>query len=321
MKGKKDTQSRKWQITINNPQEKGFDHDRIRQEINELKSLCYYCMADEMGETYHTHVYVAFHSPVRFSTLKNCFPEAHIEMARGTSEENRDYIRKSGKWESDDKHGTSIPDTYEEFGEIPEEHQGERSDLEHLFELIKDGLTNYEIISMLPAQLFNIDRIERVRQMLKAEENKGVFRNLFVSYIWGPTGTGKTKSIMDKYGYTNVYRVVDYDHPFDGYAGEDVIVFDEFRSQLKIGDMLHFLDGYPIPLRARYMNRQACYTKVFLISNIPLEDQYWQVQQSQPATWEAFLRRIHEVVQFPLPGTIVDLPPDTPTPFDGTLPL
>jgi len=148
-----------------------------------------------------------------------------------------------------------MPDTFEEYGEIPEEHQGERSDLAYLLELIRAGNSNYEIIDMLPYYLFSIDKIERARQMLKAEENKDVFREMHTTYIWGKTGTGKTRGVMEQYGYTNVYRVTDYTHPFDGYAGEDVVIFDEFRSQLKIGDMLNLLDGYPLSLPCRYANR------------------------------------------------------------------
>ena len=26
---------------------------------------------------------------------------------------------------------------------------------------------------------------------------------------------------MGKYGYTNIFRVTDYDHPFDNYKGQD----------------------------------------------------------------------------------------------------
>jgi len=99
---------------------------------------------------------------------------------------------------------------------------------------------------------------------------------------------------MEKYGYTNVYRVTDYAHPFDGYRGEDVIVFDEFRGQLKIYEMLNFLDGYPLELPCRYANKQACYTKVYLISNIPFDQQYPDVKTKEPETWLALKRRIHK---------------------------
>lgn len=53
----RDSQSRKWQITINNPIEKGFDHHKIKGVLSELKSLQYCAMADEAGQTHHTHLY------------------------------------------------------------------------------------------------------------------------------------------------------------------------------------------------------------------------------------------------------------------------
>lgn len=96
--------------------------------------------------------------------------------------------------------------------------------------------------------------------------------------------------------------MTDYDHPFERYNGEDVLLFDEFRSQLRISDMLNYLDGYPLMLPCRYANRQACYTKVYLISNVPLEQQYRGVQMDELLTWKAFLRRIHHVVEYTAEG-------------------
>ncbi|MCQ5129970.1 replication protein [Butyricicoccus faecihominis] len=297
-----DTQCRKWQLTINHPQEKGFTHEKISTELQALKPIVYYCMADEIGQTYHTHIFAAFSSSVRFSTLKARFPEAHLEAARGTPAQNRDYIAKSGKWENDTKHGTRIPGTFEEWGEIPEEQPGRRTDLADLYEMIKSGATDIELLEAFPKAMLYLDKIERVRQTLKAERYATEFRPLEVTYLWGPTGTGKTRSVMEKYGYDRVCRVTDYDHPFERYAGEDVLVFDEFRSQLRISDMLNYLDGYPLMLPCRYANKQACYTKVYLISNVALESQYRNIQYDEPATWQAFTRRIHRVEYLTAPA-------------------
>lgn len=115
--------------------------------------------------------------------------------------------------------------------------------------------------------------------------------------MWGAPGVGKTRSVMDKYGYENVYRVTNYDHPFDEYRGQDVMMFEEFRSGFKIGDLLNYLDIYPLSLPSRYNNKVACYTKVYILSNIPLEQQYSEIQREQPATWAALLRRIHHVYE------------------------
>lgn len=297
-----DTQCRKWQLTINNPMDKGFTHIRIAEELQAMKSLVYYCLSDEAGQTYHTHVYAAFSSSVRFSTLKARFPEAHLEAARGTSAQNRDYIAKSGKWENDAKHGTKILGTFEEWGEVPEEQPGRRTDIDYLYEMVKEGASDIEILEAYPRAMMYLDKIERVRQTLKAERYSSEFRPLEVTYLWGPTGTGKTRGVMEKHGYDKVCRVTDYDHPFERYAGEDVLVFDEFRSQLRISDMLNYLDGYPLMLPCRYANRQACYTKVFLISNVPLDKQYKNVQYDEPATWQALTRRIHRIEYLAAPA-------------------
>lgn len=296
----KDSRSRKWQITINNPQEKGFTHEKIKELIKEFKSLVYWCMSDEVGEngTYHTHLYLHNSNALRFSTLKKRFEGAHFEMASGTASQNKDYVFKEGKWLDDKKADTNLRDTHEEGGDVPIERQGQRNDLIDLYDMIKAGFDNYSIIEENPNFMFDIDKIERARQVVKENEYRKTFRNLHVTYVYGRTKTGKTRSVMEKYGYENVYRVTDYDHPFDGYKGQDVLVFEEFRSSLKVQDMLNYLDGYPLELPCRYANKVACFTKVYIITNISLNDQYSSVQRYQGETWQALLRRINEVKVF-----------------------
>lgn len=297
-----DTQSRKYQLTFNNPLEHGLDHDAIKHTLDQLKSAVYWAMADEMGletHTPHTHLYLQTRTPARFSRIKKLFPDAHIETAHGSPSENRDYIAKSGKWADDPKADTSIPGTFEEWGTIPEEPgQGFRSDIAQLYNLIVEGKSNAEIMAQNPDLAIHISRMDKIRQDVLEARYRDEFRQLDVTYIFGPTATGKTRGVMEKHGYSNVYRVTDYTHPFDRYAQEPVLLFDEFRSNLLIGDMLDYLDGYPLALPARYSQRQACYTTVYIISNIDLSQQYKNVQENEPATWRAFLRRIHHVVEW-----------------------
>lgn len=295
----KDIQSRKWQITINNPIPKGYTHEKIKMELQALKSLEYCCMSDEIANTHHTHMYIYFKNPVRFSTLKNRFSEAHIEKAYGTSAQNRDYVFKEGdKWAHDKKKETNLVDTHEEWGEMPVERQGARNDYAELYEMIQKGMSNYEILEENPDMIKQIERIDRVRQTIREEEFKDIFRKLEVTYIYGDTGAGKTRSIMEKYGYSKIFRVTNYQHPFDHYQGQDVIIFEEFHNSLPITQMLLYLDGYPVMLPCRYTDKVACYTKVFILSNTKLQNQYLDIQQYSPETWEAFLRRIHNVQVF-----------------------
>lgn len=302
---KNDKQSRKWQLTINNYIEKGFGQEQVKVILIMLKSITYFCMSEEVGQegTPHIHIFLMTLAPIRFSTLKARFPEAHIEQARGTAEQNRDYIFKTGKWADDEKHGTKVEGTQEEYGELPVERQGERVDLALLYQQIADGRTNAEIIRDNPDYILNIERLDRVRQTIREEAYRGIFRMLEVTYIWGDTNTGKTRSVMEEFGYGEVFRVTNYDRgSFDLYRGQEVIVFEEFRGSFKIQDMLNYLDGYPLLLPARYFDRVACYTKVYIISNIDLMEQYRNVQYEHFGTWQAFLRRIHRVLRYYAPS-------------------
>ena len=49
--------------------------------------------------------------------------------------------------------------------------------------------------------------------------------------------------------------------------------------------MLNYLDIYPVMLPARYYDRVACYTTVYIPSNIPLEQQYTEIQRSNLEAW------------------------------------
>ena len=80
-------------------------------------------MCDEVGAegTAHTHLYLYSPNAILFSTLQQRFFGSHIEIARGRHQENRDYIRKEGKWQDDAKHETNLPETFEESGPVPPE--------------------------------------------------------------------------------------------------------------------------------------------------------------------------------------------------------
>ena len=69
--------------------------------------------------------------------------------------------------------------------------------------------------------------------------------------------------------------------------------------------MLNFCDIYPIELPARYANKYACYNTVYIVSNWPLEEQYTETQLKNPTSWQAFLRRIHEVHVYVGKGEVI----------------
>lgn len=304
------TQSRKWALVINNPLEAGLDHAAIREILYRF-SPAYFCMADEIATTgtYHTHIFLFSPSPMRFSTVKNRFSTAHIEKAYGSAKANRAYILKEGHWADTDKAETSVSGTFEEWGDLPAEKEEEAPEMFKLIQDLRAGKSVMEIIEDNPKLAFRIRESETLRQAILEEKYSAENRALEVTYLYGASGTGKTRGIFEKHDRKSICRITDYGGRngvrFDAYHCQDVLVLEEFHSQIPISAMLNYLDIYPLTLPARYTDRIACYTKVYITSNIPLEEQYRDIQRYQMETWRAFLRRVQNVIEYLRDGSTV----------------
>ena len=309
--------SRKWLFTINHPEEHGFDHDTIKNNLSMIEHLSYWCMCDEIGNesgVYHTHIFIYRPTVIKFDYVKKLFPPAHIDPPFGSAKENRDYIGKfaddhhkavDGSYDyiaKDGKHhaGINYGDTFEEYGELPVERQGQRNDLKGLYQLVKDGASDYQIMEENPNYLRYLNQITKVRDTLRYEEFKGKRRtDLKVEYWYGDPGTGKTSGVLNMYSDDKVYIVTDYNHPWDGYEGQDVVLFDDFDSlRIVTNDLLKWLDIYPLKLPARYSNKIACYTKVYITSNYSPEELWRDSYRWRQQEYKALMRRIHVIKRF-----------------------
>lgn len=282
------TQARRYMLTINNPKQSEQEFHDYCAGLEHVKYFIFQREKGEKKETEHYQVYIEFTIGKRFETIKKYFPRAHIEKCGGSKTQNRDYCSKQD---------TRIGQVYE-YGEFADERA--RTDLKAMCNLVKENKSEFEIMELFPSQSARYHNfIPKYKQAYLADKYKKTIRNLEVIYIYGTAGSGKTRYVMDKFGFENVCRVTDYSRdPFFAYDCQDVLVFEEFRSSLKITDMLNYLDLYPLQLPSRYTNKTACYTKVYIISNIPIYEQYKSVLEEQKETWQAFRRRIHKVHNF-----------------------
>lgn len=124
------SRARNWCFTINN-----YDEDDILllRETAELPCCRYLVFQQEVAQsgTSHLQGYVSLNSQQRIGQLKKLVGDrAHLEVAKGTPQQNRDYCSKEQ---------TGQAGTLEEFGSIPERKQGKRNDLEEIIDTIKGG--------------------------------------------------------------------------------------------------------------------------------------------------------------------------------------
>jgi len=207
----------------------------------------------------------------------------HSEAQRGTVEQCIAYCSKEGS-------------IVIEYGEVPTIDNLKESAWDYILEMIDMGHSNLEIMRRYPAEFARcrgaIDSMKMESTLAQLNE----WREVKVNYIWGKTGSGKTRGVLDSVeDRTDVYRITDYKHPFDSYRGQSIIMFEEFRSSISLEKMLIYLDGYVCELPSRYNNKASAYDTVYIVTNIPLQDQYCNVQNNHPESYAALLRRIDSV--------------------------
>ncbi len=248
-----------------------YNNERVkfRYIVDSLKCYDYFVFQLEKGEDTgykHYQLYLENGNPISFTTLKNIFPYAHIESREGTKQQAFEYCTKV----ETRLHG------YWEFGERPsftETKDVLRSKKEQMILSIKEGMNDVELLLHYPT-VFSKKLVDEYRSILGINLYSSN-RDITCTYIVGLPGVGKSFYVRNKYGNDNVYVVNDYERdPFGSYTGQDVIIFEEYRSNFPLSVFLQYLDIYPLMLPCRYNNRPALYTKVYVISNWSFDMQY-----------------------------------------------
>ena len=300
----KPERARGWVITIH--ESNGYTEEYIIESLKTYNYIGQKEIAPSTGSK-HWHIYIEEVNPFWSTTLKEIFPLGKIEKRKGTKQQAYDYVTKSA---------TKIPGSEISNGEINLSSKGSsKPSREDVVELIKEGNRWEDIRDQYP-HLAGIDSyFEKVDAKVQKDKAFSKQRDVDVFYIYGLPGVGKTRAIYDNFGYDEVYRVTDYKHPFDDYHGEDILVFDEFDSQIPFEVMLTLVDRYPVVMPARYNNKYALFTKVIFLSNVPFENTYTEKKKWKLERWWAWERRVKNVFEMEAGGVLTQLSGDK-LPFD-----
>lgn len=268
----------RWCFTINNPGDYIVPFDPVQMEY-----LVWQRERGEAAGTEHIQGYVRLKKKSRMSAVKLLLgrDDPHLEMAKGSEEQNRQYCTKeetriAGPFE----HGTYKA----EAG-----RQGARTDVTALKSLIKTGATRATIAEAHPDLLLRYPSgVAALQEALLPPAPAE--REIWVHVLWGDTGTGKTHRVRKS--YPNAYIVRPGRDPWGQYSRQDVIIFEEFSPlDWKVTEMNTYLDKWPCQLDARYTNKEAHWTKVFILSNLDPSGWYTLEPESQRL---AFQRRLSQ---------------------------
>lgn len=175
--------------------------------------------------TNHLQIYLRMIKPHRISAVRKWFPRAHIEIAQSTSSA-ANYCMKERVLVNIDNPG----------------QPGKRTDMD-TFAIACRTLTDRELYEEHPGAYLRFGQnAERIRTLYPSPLREPPT----VLWFYGPTGTGKTRKVYDK--YPDLYAVPPGDIKwFDGYHGQPVCLFDDLRdSDIKFSFLLRLLDRYPL---------------------------------------------------------------------------
>lgn len=182
----------------------------------------------------HLQAFAYSLSAMRFTAWKKLFPTAHIEQMRGSFSKNEAYCSKQS--------------TLIEFGQRPMENGHRRSDL--ICKELIDANPNISVLEHYEeteesAFMRHEKFFEKYREHKRAKTIKGDHSQPDVIYIHGLPGSGKTRYAREL--ETDIYDVPDGWQWFNGYSGQEAVLFDNLEIPVSNKSFfLKLIDRYPI---------------------------------------------------------------------------
>lgn len=283
-------QARRWCFT-------SFETDKELQFNNSVKYAVFQVeQAPDTGRE-HYQGYVEFTSPWRLARVKKLLGSGvHCEVARGNRNQCRDYCMKTE---------TRVSGPFE-FGEWVESKQGERTDLAAVYDAIKEGKDESEVLDLYPKEYIKFCRgIREATFVLNKKNAKDVRRtSMECTVYWGASGSGKTRRVHDRCKPNELYSITRDGGSqiwWDGYEGESTLLLDDFYGWISWGFMLRLLDIYPLRLPIKGGHTWARWTRIYITSNLPWHDWYTDTERKDAKALE---RRITRIYQFGEDGEI-----------------
>lgn len=258
-----------WVVTIFKDEEPVFDEDR-------MKYLLYAPEKCPSTNRHHWQTYVSWKqgNHKTMSATAKWFG-ATCSLAKGDVEHQLDYIR--GPYEKDGKSKPFNPD-WKEFGTRPA--QGARNDLTALVENVTSGETSVDSIVLENPVMYH----QYGRTLHKAEDlaMRKRFRTEMTTcdWLWGPTGVGKSHAAYDGFTPDTHYNWKLNDNGWqDGYTQQPIVIVNEFRGQIKYGELLDMIDKWPSFTAPRRSREPMPFTSkhVIITSSMPP----WEVYKNR----------------------------------------
>lgn len=275
--------ARGWIFTINNYTDKDIKQcDSLGETIKDKEYMIY---AFEVGKkgTPHIQGYVHFKNQKSRGTMSKALPRASFRVAVADDLKNQKYCSKDGE--------------FYEFGKPI--GQGKRTDLEKIVNKVRNENIRdiNSLIDINPALVTrNLKNIASViRLSLKVRDSPPR-----VTWIYGPTGVGKTRYVYDSHGIENVYAKSITKWWDERYIQQEAILIDDFCGKWPFRDLLRLLDRYPYEGQTKGGHVQINSPYIYITCDRTPKALYNKVLSDYE--YRQFIRRITEIIYISSPG-------------------
>lgn len=228
----------------------------------------------------HHQGYAEWPSNMRINALKKLHGSVHWEKRVGTAEQAIAYCEKDGRWC--------------ELGTRPMKKQGARSDIDAVRAMVIAGKGMKDIVEVCSG-------FQAMRFAEKLLEHREAKRNWKTEVIWlyGPTGTGKTKRAFEEAG-PDAWISGKNLKWWQGYDAHEHVIVDDFRGDFcTFHELLRILDRYPYTVEVKGGSRQLLAKKIWITCPWHPSDVYNKGDEEVGQ----LLRRIDRIINLPkIPG-------------------
>lgn len=204
---------------------------------------------------YHRQCYIQFEKRQKLTAIKKIVKSKNYRAFKmlGTIQQNETYCSKDG-----DLHI---------LGEFTDKEQGKRKDLDEARDLILSGESTVEELAVDDPNFYH--QYGRTLSYLEAIALRKRFRTEMTQGVWyhGKSGSGKSHAVFQDYDPATHYVKNLKDEWWDGYTGQEVVIFNEFRGGcMPFRDLLELVDKWPLTVKQRGKEPVPFLAKKLLIS-------------------------------------------------------
>ncbi len=300
-------QFRNWFGTLNNPN--AADIVRWTALLADgHRKIRYFCFQTEFETVLHYQWYCEFKVAIRLGGVKRILGQRiHADRRRGTQLQAREYVKKvrtrvvgglSGEW------GT------------PKRISPGKKDFDNAVKGLLEGTLNLVDLreDYSSAYVLHKDKLLDFAMELKGKRHWAMNVQIFV----GPSGTGKSCTADEE--NPNAFNApwpMGQRWWWPGYIGQECVILDEFRHQIKMDVMLKMFDRYAWTIESKGRCFSFTSKKIVITTNIDPCDWYPNLSLETKAPLARRINEFCKIYDF-TPGR-VHMPQNQEGGFEKTL--